>query len=267
MITARADFDETAPHIHAMIAPWAEKTSKRRGWQHLLVPSAYELLKSYEDAQTDIAENFAPLNLARGQRRSEERRRAEEGGRDQPEYRENQCSHVWREAEAAQLRKRAKDLKEREHALAGREAAQRQREAEIETRERATAESESAFRKAQVTADAKAARLDEREAVNNQVETLLDVAASQGTVGEAKEDEAPLTARIRRKLGRMFASLSPLRNGLRRTRLPSGWQPRNAWREKPKPSCTRCMQLSRAFLCRSSKNGSGARRTTSRTQS
>lgn len=267
MITARADFDETAPHIHAIIAPWAEKTSKRRGRQHLLVPSAYELLKSYEDAQTDIAENIAPLNLARGQRRSEERRRAEEGGRDQPDYRENQCSHVWREAEAAQLRKRAKDLKEREHALAGREAAQRQREAEIETRERATVQSEAALRKAQVTAVAKAARLDEREAVNNKVETLLDVAASQGTVGDAKEYEAPLTARIRRKLGRVFASLSPLRNGLRRTRLPSGWQPRTAWREKPKPSYTRCMQLSRAFLCRSAKNGSGTRRTTARTQS
>lgn len=182
VITARADFDETAPHIHAIIAPWAEKTSKRRGRQHLLVPSAYKLLKSYEEAQTDIAEYFAPLELVRGERRAEERRQAEAEGKETPEARENQSSHVWREAEAARLRKLAKDLGEREQALAEREAAQRGREAEITARERATAESESAFRKAQVTADAKAARLDEREAVNNQVETLLDVAASQGTV-------------------------------------------------------------------------------------
>lgn len=208
VITARADFDETVPHIHAIIAPWAEKTSKRRGRQHLLVPSAYELLKSYEQAQTDIADYFAPLELVRGQRRAEERRQAEEGGTDKPEYRENQCSHVWREAEAARLRKEAKDLRKRERDLAEREAAQRVREAEIATRERATAESEAALRKAQVKADAKAARLDEREAVIDQVETLLDVAASQGTVDEAQEDEAPLTARIRRKLGRVFASLS-----------------------------------------------------------
>jgi hypothetical protein len=44
VVHARADHDETAYHIHAIIAPWVDKTSERRGRQRLLQPSSSEKL-------------------------------------------------------------------------------------------------------------------------------------------------------------------------------------------------------------------------------
>ena len=68
VIHAHADHDETTCHIHAIIMPRHEKTSARRGTQRLLQPSAYPLLKNYEDAQDDAGAFFAKIGLKRGAR-------------------------------------------------------------------------------------------------------------------------------------------------------------------------------------------------------
>jgi hypothetical protein len=74
VVHARADHDEMTYHIHAILAPWAEKNSVRRGSQRLLQPSSNPLLKNYEAAQDDVGEFFAILGLKRGKRRAEKRR-------------------------------------------------------------------------------------------------------------------------------------------------------------------------------------------------
>lgn len=68
VVHARADHDETAYHIHAIVAPWVEKTSARRGTQRLLQPSSIPILADYEKAQDDVGEHFARIGLVRGQK-------------------------------------------------------------------------------------------------------------------------------------------------------------------------------------------------------
>lgn len=74
VVHARADHDEMTYHIHAILAPWVEKTSTRRGTQRVIQPSSNPLLKHYEAAQDDVGEFFATIGLKRGQRRAEKRR-------------------------------------------------------------------------------------------------------------------------------------------------------------------------------------------------
>lgn len=74
VVHARADHDEMTYHIHAILAPWVEKTSTRRGTQRLLQPSSNRLLKDYEVAQDDVGDFFAAIGLKRGKRRAAQRR-------------------------------------------------------------------------------------------------------------------------------------------------------------------------------------------------
>lgn len=74
VVHARADHDETTYHIHAIIAPWVEKTSARRGRQRLLQPSSHPLLKDYEKAQDDVGAHFEAIGLDRGERTAAKRR-------------------------------------------------------------------------------------------------------------------------------------------------------------------------------------------------
>lgn len=74
VVHARADHDEMTYHIHAILAPWVEKTSVRRGKQRLLQPSSNKFLKDYEAAQDDVGEFFEHIGLRRGQRTAAARR-------------------------------------------------------------------------------------------------------------------------------------------------------------------------------------------------
>lgn len=65
---ARADHDEMTYHIHAIVAPWVEKTSARRGTQRLLQPSSIPILADYEKAQDDVGKHFYPIGLKRGEK-------------------------------------------------------------------------------------------------------------------------------------------------------------------------------------------------------
>lgn len=137
VVHARTDRDETTFHIHGIIAPWAEKHSKRSGRQRLLQPSSHPLLKDYEKAQDDIAAFFADLGLARGERRAEARREAKKARKTDPNVeipkrREHIPAHIWRADEELRLLRETREIKaERKAAQALRaDAARKKREAD-----------------------------------------------------------------------------------------------------------------------------------------
>ncbi|MBC2836520.1 hypothetical protein [Paragemmobacter straminiformis] len=88
VVHARADHDEMTFHIHAVIAPWSEKTTARRGKQRVLQPSAYPMLASYEAAQDSVGIAFATIGLERGRRTAALRRAATKTRKDREEQRE-----------------------------------------------------------------------------------------------------------------------------------------------------------------------------------
>ncbi|PTR11632.1 plasmid recombination protein [Cereibacter azotoformans] len=148
VVTARADADESALHLHAIIVPWVEKTSGRRGTQRLIQPTSHPLIKSYEAAQDDVGAFFAPLGLRRGEARAKARREAKgaaEAARKQvrdaggseaaaqaawdeamaaaPQWVQHKPTHIWREEEQDRLDRKDRELKTQETTLAAREVA------------------------------------------------------------------------------------------------------------------------------------------------
>ncbi|KIN64896.1 putative Pre (Mob) type recombination enzyme [Sulfitobacter noctilucicola] len=93
---ANAHHDEEAFHIHFVAVVWTEKVTANRGLQVLLQASLNPLLKNYERAQDLAGEAFAPLGIARGERRAEARRVAKETGKDVPEKRRHIPPSEWR---------------------------------------------------------------------------------------------------------------------------------------------------------------------------
>ena len=75
MIHARADKDEAAYHIHAVIACWkrvkitSTKHSGADRW--MLQPSSNPLIEDYEKAQDSVGKAFASIGLRRGERRKQ----------------------------------------------------------------------------------------------------------------------------------------------------------------------------------------------------
>ncbi len=72
----RLDRDEQALHFHAIIVPWTEKTSARRGTQKLIEPSSHPLLRAYENAQDAAGEWFEGIGLKRGKEKSNRKHKA-----------------------------------------------------------------------------------------------------------------------------------------------------------------------------------------------
>lgn len=169
VIHARGELDEMTYHIHAVIAPWQEDTTTRRGKQRLLVPTAHPLLNNYELAQEDAGAFFAGIGLDRGRRTKEAQReagkkkKARERLRDRireagdkvpealsdafdpevPSLREHVPAPVWWKAERERIAREkgllveAKAQADADAArLTGREAALAQREAATAERER-----------------------------------------------------------------------------------------------------------------------------------
>lgn len=60
--------DEEAFHIHAIVAPWSEKTTKTTGLQKTLKPSGNKLIQDYEKAQDAAGEWFTDIGLVRGKK-------------------------------------------------------------------------------------------------------------------------------------------------------------------------------------------------------
>jgi hypothetical protein len=82
-----------------------EKTTKSRGRQVLVKPSANPLLKDYEHAQDVAGEFFAPLGLVRGKTRKRNRQEAKEAGLPLPGSVRHTSPRAFREARLAAVRK------------------------------------------------------------------------------------------------------------------------------------------------------------------
>lgn len=135
-VHARADLDETAYHIHAVIIPRAVTTDGRR----MLQPAVHPLIRSYEKAQDSVGEWFAAIGLQRGERRKQALREAlkhnkkvrearANGVADPgteialPEHREHVSPRKWRESQEIELASRDKAVKQTEETLAAEKSA------------------------------------------------------------------------------------------------------------------------------------------------
>lgn len=128
VIHARADRDEAAYHIHAVILPRATvdiNGTKRR----MLQPSKHPLIKDYEAAQDSIGAWFAEIGLTRGERRAAAIRKARTEGKTPPKRRTHARTAKWRAAEELRLKgqretqdAREADLERRTERVAARES-------------------------------------------------------------------------------------------------------------------------------------------------
>ena len=131
VVYARADHDEAAYHIHAVILPRVEiemtRTDKKTGekrviaTRRMLQPSKFEIIKDYEKAQDSVGEWFAPLGLVRGERRKDEFRRAMKAGEAPPPKRQHVHTALWRRQEEIRLAREATLLKKQQAKVAARE--------------------------------------------------------------------------------------------------------------------------------------------------
>lgn len=156
VIHARADHDEAAFHIHAILMPMARTKDGRE----MLQPSKYEVIKHYEKFQDEIGLHFADLGLRRGREWAREAREARARGEAGPERPRHRRTADWRKAEELQLQAEREALKDhaRRHAdLVAVETAhlvQRQQEVEAQAAEQdAFAAAAEAFEAGLITPD------------------------------------------------------------------------------------------------------------------
>jgi len=109
---ANAHHDEEAFHIHFVTAVWTEKVTANRGRQVLLQASLNPLLKNYEHAQDLAGAAFAPLGIARGERRAEARRVAKEAGGNVPKKRRHVPPSEWRADQQAAGHEKSSEILE-----------------------------------------------------------------------------------------------------------------------------------------------------------
>lgn len=191
VIHARVDHDERACHIHAIIMPREQKTSKRRGRQCLLQPSVHPLIKDYEKAQDDVGAYFSALGLRRGDRGAEARRQARDEDQPLPEWREHIPPSRWREEEAQRLREEAQRLEVERQSVLRRADELIRRLADAEAEKEAAME---ARRQAEQREAAAAAREREADAV------IAVVEAIEAGIVEFDRNDDQLVAQVRRGL-------------------------------------------------------------------
>lgn len=172
VVHARADLDEQAFHIHAVIVPKVQvDLNGTKRW--MLQPSKHDLIKDYEASQDSVGKHFAPLGLMRGERRAEAVRKARQNGDEPPAYRQHVRTADWRESEDTRIFETCSELDKRAKALAGDEADLEQRQDAIAARESAVVLRESA------TADR------ERVAATKEQEAEAVLAIGQGLAAGA----------------------------------------------------------------------------------
>lgn len=124
VIHARADRDEQAFHIHAVILP--RTTVRKYGEEcRMLQPSIHPLIKDYEAAQDSVGQHFAALGLTRGERRKQAIREALENGKAPPEKRRHVRPAKWRATEEQRLAEKDAEIEQKR-----RKVEDRQREAD-----------------------------------------------------------------------------------------------------------------------------------------
>lgn len=127
VIHARADLDEDAYHIHAVVMPRAlvemTRTDKKTGEKKviatrlMLQPSKFDVIKKYEHAQDSVGEWFAEIGLDRGEKRKEAFRQAVAKGDTPPPKRMHTKTRDWRRKKDRELAKRERDLDTRSVAI------------------------------------------------------------------------------------------------------------------------------------------------------
>ncbi|MGG7644779.1 plasmid recombination protein [Rhodovulum sp. YNF3179] len=131
VIHARADLDEEAYHIHAVIMPREtvemKRTDKATGEKKviarrkMLQPSKFDVIRDYELAQDSVGEWFAPLGLTRGERRAQAIRDALENGRESPKKRRHVRPAEWRRRQEKELAEKEAHLEVRRREVEARE--------------------------------------------------------------------------------------------------------------------------------------------------
>lgn len=134
VIHVRADHDEAAYHIHAVIMPVARTKDGRE----MLKPSKHEVIKDYERFQDEIGACFADLGLHRGREWARETREARARGEVAPKAPCHRRTADWRKAEELRLEAERKELERREKRHAKQVAAEAarlaQRQQELDDR-------------------------------------------------------------------------------------------------------------------------------------
>lgn len=123
VIHARADLDEEAYHIHAVIMPRVQvemtRTDKKTGEKKviatrlMLQPSKFDVIEDYEHAQDSVGEWFSEIGLDRGERRKAAYREAITKGETPPPKRMHSKTRDWRRKKDRELAKRERDLETR----------------------------------------------------------------------------------------------------------------------------------------------------------
>ncbi|WP_066815312.1 plasmid recombination protein [Frigidibacter mobilis] len=122
VVHARADRDEHAYHIHAVIVheiPIEVKGAPRR----MLQPSALPLIKDYKELQDSVGKCFADIGLVRGEQRAEAIRKAYADKTEPPVQPRHVRPKAWRQAKDLELLRREAAVKVQEGAAAEREQA------------------------------------------------------------------------------------------------------------------------------------------------
>lgn len=120
VIHARADLDEQAYHIHAVIMPRA--TVRKYGTEcRVLQPSIHPLIKDYEAAQDSAGEWFSEIGLVRGEKRKQAIRDALTDGRTPPINPRHVRPAEWRAKEEKRLAEKAAEVENRERDVVERE--------------------------------------------------------------------------------------------------------------------------------------------------
>ena len=120
VIHARADTDEQAYHIHAVIMPRA--TVHKYGVEcQVLQPSVHPLIRDYEAAQDSVGEWFRNVGLVRGEARKQAIRDALNNGKTPPEKLRHVRPAKWRAEEELRLTTEAAKLETRRRSLSERE--------------------------------------------------------------------------------------------------------------------------------------------------
>ncbi|MEJ1992313.1 MAG: Pre (Mob) type recombination enzyme, partial [Maritimibacter sp.] len=133
VIHARADLDEQAYHIHAVIMPRA--VVKKYGTDCMMLqPSIHPMIKNYEAAQDSVGEWFSEVGLVRGERRKQAIREALQNGEEPPVNPRHVRPAEWRRKEELRLAREAELQEEYAKKLAKEDARQKEVENELQKR-------------------------------------------------------------------------------------------------------------------------------------
>jgi hypothetical protein len=131
VVHARADRDEQAYHIHAVIVPRTIVEIKG-ATRHMLQPSKHELIEDYEAAQESVGTWFAEIDLVRGERRAQAIRDAREQGETPPPKRWHARTSAWRAQEELRLEAKENELAAETARVEAREKQAQDREADAD---------------------------------------------------------------------------------------------------------------------------------------